>query len=261
MVLGQVGSGKSSLLSALLGEMRVERGTAHVDGSVAFVSQHAWVMNATLKENILFFQPYNPVRYAQAIALAQLGHDLEALPAGDSTEIGERGINLSGGQKQRVAIARALYADARILVLDDPLSALDAHVSRLIFDECIVGHLLRHNVTVLLVTNQIQYAHRAHKLVLLQDGRIAEQGGYAELLNRGGAFAQLMRSMRSDGGRVEADAREEAAPGAEVGAPYRRAGHGERAHRSVGLCGGGQGTGPHERESEIVRSWGLRLGG
>lgn len=198
MVLGQVGSGKSSLLSALMGEMRIDGGSAHIDGSVAFVSQQAWVLNATLKENVLFFEPYDEARYQQAISLAQLQHDLQALPAGDATEIGERGINLSGGQKQRVSIARALYARARIVVLDDPLSALDAHVARKIFDECIMGHLVRTGVAVLLVTNQLQFAHRAHKLVLLQDGQIAEQGGYTELLALDGQFAALMKSMRSD---------------------------------------------------------------
>lgn len=198
MILGQVGSGKSSLLAALLGEMRVDSGSALVAGSVAFVSQQAWVLNATLKENILFFEPFHEARYAQAVRLAQLEHDLDALPAGDATEIGERGINLSGGQKQRVSIARAIYARAQTVVMDDPLSALDAHVSRKVFEECILSHLLGSGVAVLLVTNQLQYAHRADKLVLLQAGKIVEAGGYAQLLAQDGPFAALMRSMRTD---------------------------------------------------------------
>lgn len=250
MVLGQVGSGKSSLLAALLGEMRVDAGSARVDGSVAFVSQQAWVLNASLKANILFFAPFEHGRYEQAVRLAQLTHDLQALPAGDETEIGERGINLSGGQKQRVAIARALYARASIVVMDDPLSALDAHVARKVFDECIVGHLLSQGVAVLLVTNQIQFAHRAHQLVLLgKGGVVAESGSYVELLAADGPFAQLMGSMRSqageEGGGEDGTDGDEASPAADQPLPPLALQPTPRpaAPAAVGTAGGAGGNG------------------
>ncbi|NXX99006.1 MRP2 protein, partial [Centropus bengalensis] len=133
-VVGAVGSGKSSLVSAMLGEMEHIKGHINIQGSLAYVPQQAWIQNATLKDNILFGSKLDEARYQQVIKACALLPDLELLPAGDKTEIGEKGINLSGGQKQRVSLARAVYSDADIYILDDPLSAVDAHVGKYLFD-------------------------------------------------------------------------------------------------------------------------------
>lgn len=128
-VVGSVGCGKSSLISALLGEMEKLLGTVNVDGKVAFVPQQAWIQNATLMDNIIFGRPFNKELYNKVLEACALTPDIAMLPGGDQTEIGEKGINLSGGQKQRVSLARAVYSNADVFLLDDPLSAVDAHVS------------------------------------------------------------------------------------------------------------------------------------
>uniref|UniRef100_A0A8C5JW94 MRP2 protein n=1 Tax=Junco hyemalis TaxID=40217 RepID=A0A8C5JW94_JUNHY len=133
-VVGPVGSGKSSLVSAMLGEMENIKGHINIQGSLAYVPQQAWIQNATLKDNIIFGSEVDEARYQQVLKACALLPDLELLPAGDQTEIGEKGINLSGGQKQRVSLARAVYSDADIYVLDDPLSAVDAHVGKYLFE-------------------------------------------------------------------------------------------------------------------------------
>lgn len=133
-VVGTVGSGKSSLISAILGEMIKLRGQVVSKGKIAYVSQQAWIRNSTLKDNILFGQNLNDRKYNKIIDGCALKPDLDILPAGDQTEIGEKGVNLSGGQKQRVSLARATYADADVYLLDDPLSAVDSHVGKHIFD-------------------------------------------------------------------------------------------------------------------------------
>ncbi len=135
--MGTVGSGKSSLISGLLGEMYKFNGIININGSVAFVPQQAWIQNATLKNNILFEKKLDEKFYARVLETCALKTDLTILPAGDATEIGEKGINLSGGQKQRVSLARAVYSKADIYMLDDPLSAVDAHVGKHIFDEVV----------------------------------------------------------------------------------------------------------------------------
>ncbi|CAB1311777.1 unnamed protein product [Coregonus sp. 'balchen'] len=136
-VVGHVGCGKSSLVSALLGEMEKLEGDISIRGSVAFVPQQAWIQNATLRDNILFGKAYNEQKYRCCLEACALTPDLEVLPGGDLTEIGEKGINLSGGQRQRVSLARALYNEADVYLLDDPLSAVDAHVAKHIFDHAI----------------------------------------------------------------------------------------------------------------------------
>jgi ABC-type multidrug transport system fused ATPase/permease subunit len=134
VIAGKVGSGKSSFLSALLGEMRLRNlggeATVELNGSVAYCAQEPWIQNATLKENILFGKPFDEKRYAKVLDACALTSDIAALPGGDQTEIGERGINLSGGQKARVSLGRACYSDSDIIILDDILSAVDAHVAR-----------------------------------------------------------------------------------------------------------------------------------
>ena len=136
-VVGKVGAGKSSLLSALLGEIRKIRGEVHIQGRTAYVAQLPWIQNKILKENILFDKKYDKKKYENVIYSCALNSDIEDLPNGDMTEIGEKGINLSGGQKQRVSIARAVYNNADIYLLDDPLSAVDIHVGNHIFNSVI----------------------------------------------------------------------------------------------------------------------------
>uniref|UniRef100_A0A7S4FWP9 ATP-dependent transporter ycf16 n=1 Tax=Eutreptiella gymnastica TaxID=73025 RepID=A0A7S4FWP9_9EUGL len=165
MIVGKVGSGKTSLLNAILQEGEVQ-GQLHVGGTVAYVPQQAWIMNAKLQDNVLFGKPYSAA-YDQTIRVCDLRADLKNLPDGDQTEIGEKGINISGGQKQRISLARAVYQDADIYLLDDPLSAVDVHVGRRIFERCINGVLKKK--TRILVTNQLQYLSHADRIYLLQD--------------------------------------------------------------------------------------------
>eukprot|EP00538_Stauroneis_constricta_P012382 CAMPEP_0119570218 /NCGR_PEP_ID=MMETSP1352-20130426/43504_1 /TAXON_ID=265584 /ORGANISM="Stauroneis constricta, Strain CCMP1120" /LENGTH=1567 /DNA_ID=CAMNT_0007619885 /DNA_START=651 /DNA_END=5354 /DNA_ORIENTATION=- len=178
-VVGRVASGKSTLVSAILNETILQSGSIKLAGSVAYAAQTPWILNATLRDNILFGQPYNEERYQRVLSAAQLTHDLELLDGGDMVEIGEKGINLSGGQKQRVSIARAAYSNAQIVILDDPLSALDPEVGRQVFEDCIVD--LMQGKTRLLVTNQLQFLPQCDHIVALKRGKIVEQGTYDDL--------------------------------------------------------------------------------
>ncbi|RIB17403.1 P-loop containing nucleoside triphosphate hydrolase protein [Gigaspora rosea] len=167
-IVGSVRSGKSSLLSSLVGEMKRIKGEVLFGGNIVYCPQTAWIQNATLKDDITFGLPFDEEKYLQVIKDCCLEPDLEVLPAGDLTEIGEKGINLSGGQKQRINIARAVYYNANIVLLDDPLSAVDAHVGRYIFTNCI------------------------------QDGKIVEQGTYEKLMNDGKTFSKLIAEYDAD---------------------------------------------------------------
>lgn len=152
MVLhGSVGCGKSSLCSALLGEMVKHNGAVFVGARVAYCSQQPWIQNLTVRDNILFGLLYDRNKYEKVLDACALTADLASLPAGDSTEIGERGMNLSGGQKARIALARACYSDASVYLLDSPLSAVDAIVQNDIFQKCMLG--LLKNKTIILVTH------------------------------------------------------------------------------------------------------------
>ncbi|KAF4130868.1 ABC transporter [Phytophthora infestans] len=151
VVQGPVGCGKSFLCSALLGEMQKRRGTVLVSGSVAYCSQQPWIQNMTVKDNILFGHPFERTKYEKVLDACALTRDLQSLPAGDRTEIGERGVNLSGGQQARIALARACYSDSSVYILDSPLSAVDAIVQNEIFEKCLLG-LLREK-TIILVTH------------------------------------------------------------------------------------------------------------
>uniref|UniRef100_A0A670YWM7 Multidrug resistance-associated protein 1 n=1 Tax=Pseudonaja textilis TaxID=8673 RepID=A0A670YWM7_PSETE len=193
-VVGQVGCGKSSLLSALLGEMEKQEGHVSLRGSVAFVPQQAWIQNATLMENILFGRELDGRHYQRVVEACALLPDLELFPSGDQTEIGEKGVNLSGGQKQRVSLARAVYADTDIYLLDDPLSAVDAHVGKHIFDKVIGPKGLLKHKTRILVTHGVSYLPLMDTIVVLSEGKISEMGSYQELLKHGGAFAEFLHT-------------------------------------------------------------------
>ncbi|XP_040885254.1 ATP-binding cassette sub-family C member 3 isoform X2 [Toxotes jaculatrix] len=193
-VVGHVGCGKSSLISALLGEMEKLEGEVSIRGSVAYVPQQAWIQNATLRDNILFGKPYNEQKYRCVLEACALTPDLEVLPGGDMTEIGEKGINLSGGQRQRVSLARALYSDTDVYLLDDPLSAVDAHVSKHIFDNLIGPEGVLKGKTRILVTHGISFLPQVDNIMVMVEGRVSEMGSYQELLKQNGAFAEFLRN-------------------------------------------------------------------
>ncbi|XP_033748591.1 LOW QUALITY PROTEIN: ATP-binding cassette sub-family C member 9-like [Pecten maximus] len=178
IIVGPVGSGKSSLLSAVLGEMITVSGTVDWNRGTrrAYVSQKPWLLNASLKNNILFGQQFQWRRYNKVLQACALQPDIASLPAGDNTEIGEKGVNLSGGQKQRVSIARALYSKADTIILDDPLSALDAHVGKHVFEDAILKRLLRRKRTVILVTHHLQYLNQANHVIVMKEGSVQYQG-------------------------------------------------------------------------------------
>ncbi|PIK35517.1 putative multidrug resistance-associated protein 5, partial [Apostichopus japonicus] len=194
-VCGMVGSGKSSLLSAILGQMHKLRGVCKVNGNFAYASQEAWIFNATLKDNILFGKDFDEEKYTSVIEACCLTQDFEILPSGDKTEIGERGINLSGGQKQRVSLARALYADHDIYLLDDPLSAVDAHVGQHIFEQCLKTALK--DKTVLFVTHQLQYLKDCDSIIVITKGKISEEGRHEELMKANGVYTKLIQTHHS----------------------------------------------------------------
>ncbi|KAI1286896.1 ATP-binding cassette sub-family C member 3 [Halotydeus destructor] len=191
-VVGTVGSGKSSLISALLGEMKKVNGKVNISGRVAYVPQQAWIQNATVKKNIIFTGSADRKRYEEVLERCALEPDLKILEAGDNTEIGEKGINLSGGQKQRISLARAVYANRDIYLLDDPLSAVDSHVGKHIFDQVIGPRGMLRNTTRIFVTHKVALLPHVDEIVVMKDGRISEHGSYLELLQRKGAFSEFL---------------------------------------------------------------------
>ncbi|XP_036328974.1 multidrug resistance-associated protein 1 isoform X2 [Rhagoletis pomonella] len=191
-VVGTVGSGKSSLIQALLGEMDKLSGRVNTVGSIAYVPQQAWIQNATVRDNILFGLEYDRKRYNRVVDACALRSDIEMLSAGDQTEIGEKGINLSGGQKQRISLARAVYSNADVYLLDDPLSAVDSHVGKHIFEEVVGPNGLLAKKTRVLVTHGITFLPQTDNIYVMKMGEISESGTYQELLARKGAFAEFI---------------------------------------------------------------------
>ncbi|CAG0894697.1 unnamed protein product, partial [Darwinula stevensoni] len=202
-VVGQVGSGKSSLLSAFLGDMEKVSGLVNVDGEVAYVSQEAWIRNAPIKDNILFGKAYDEAFYLDIMSACALEEDLATFPAGDMTEIGEKGINLSGGQKQRVSLARAVYSDADVFFMDDPLSAVDSHVGKHLFQQVIGPRgLLKKKFlftqTRVLVTHGISHLPQMDLIIMMKDGKIVETGTYRKLVQGKGAFSNFVLQFLSE---------------------------------------------------------------
>jgi ATP-binding cassette subfamily C (CFTR/MRP) protein 1 len=195
-VVGRVASGKSTLCSAILNEALLESGNISLNGKVAYAAQSPWILNATLRDNIIFGLPMEQAKYDRVMKACQLEHDLAMLDDGDLTEIGERGINLSGGQKARVSIARAAYSDAETIILDDPLSALDPEVGKLLFEECILD--LMEGKTRLFVTNQIQFLRFCDTVVALKSGEVVEHGTFTDLVaNEKGEVKRLLAESSS----------------------------------------------------------------
>ncbi|KAJ0955316.1 putative ABC-type xenobiotic transporter [Helianthus annuus] len=200
-IVGTVGSGKSSLLSSVIGEMHKISGKVRVCGSTAYVAQTAWIQNGTIQENILFGLPMDRRKYKEVIKNCCLEKDLEMMEFGDQTEIGERGINLSGGQKQRIQLARAVYQDCDIYLLDDVFSAVDAHTGSEIFKECVRGAL--RNKTILLVTHQVDFLHNVDLILVMRDGMLVQSGKYDELLESGLDFKNLVSAHETSMQLVE----------------------------------------------------------
>ena len=184
-IIGEIGSGKSSLINALLNNMiplRPEETQIIINGSISYVGQEAWIQNDTVRNNILFHQPFNNERYQKILRICELNPDLEQLIGGDLTEIGEKGINLSGGQKARISIARALYSNKDIYIFDDPLSALDANVGKNIVKNCILNFL--EDKTRILITHALQHVYNADKIYYMKNGRIVWEGVYQNLIKQ-----------------------------------------------------------------------------
>ena len=206
-VIGGVGSGKSSLLAALAGDMRRTNGSITMGASRAFCPQYAWIQNTSVKENILFGKEYNRRYYEAVIDACALRPDLEMLPNGDMTEIGERGITVSGGQKQRLNIARAIYFNADIVLMDDPLSAVDAHVGRHIFDHAICG-LLKDKCRIL-ATHQLHVLSRCDRIIWMQEGHINTIDTFQNLMSNSESFRKLMSTTAQEEQVEEEDATNE----------------------------------------------------
>ena len=218
-IVGNVGSGKSSVLSALLGEMELITGRVNVSGnkSIAYVPQQAWIQNVckkylqlklfliifsvskvSLKDNILFGNNFDARKYNRVINNCALKPDIDILPGGDDTEIGEKGINLSGGQKQRVNLARACYSDSDIYLFDDPLSAVDSHVAKHLFDKVLSSKTgMLKEKTRILVTNSISLLPLVDQIIVLKNGSISESGHYVSLIDKNGDFAEFVRTFSS----------------------------------------------------------------
>jgi ABC-type multidrug transport system fused ATPase/permease subunit len=218
VIVGPTGSGKTSLLMALLGEMSKLSGNVYLPGgksreelkadvdtglveSVAYCAQQAWLVNGTIKENIVFASPWNARRYKNVIVACSLQRDLEILDGGDQTLVGEKGVTLSGGQKQRISLARALYCNARHVLLDDVLSAVDAHTSKWIFEKALMGPLM-YNRTCILVTHSTTLClpHAAFAAVL-DNGRVSTQGSARDVIMSGKLTEDLTKALEeSEGG-------------------------------------------------------------
>jgi ATP-binding cassette subfamily C (CFTR/MRP) protein 1 len=209
-VVGAIGSGKSSLLNALVGEMRCSPETKIVfSGSVGYSPQQAWIQNATIRENITFGRPFSAKLYHAVLKACALEKDLRLFPDGDQTEIGEKGTNLSGGQKQRINLARLAYSDADIVLMDDPLSAVDAHVGRHLFQHLLCS-FLKHK-TRILVTHQLHFLKGVDYVLVMKDGVIEAVGTYHELLRTSANFRSMIAQTEDGGGGGDGEGEQGAA--------------------------------------------------
>ncbi|TQS35541.1 hypothetical protein Golomagni_04038 [Golovinomyces magnicellulatus] len=214
IIVGPTGSGKTSLLMALLGEMTLLKGEVFLPGgysredirpdprtgltdSVAFCAQQAWLVNTTIRDNILFAAEYDEKRYENVIAACALERDLKILDAGDQTLVGEKGIALSGGQKQRISLARALYSNSKHVLLDDCLSAVDSHTAKWIFEKCISGPLMQGRTCILVTHNLALCLHGSQHVVILDNGKVSAQGKPHEVI-ASGMLGNVMNKSRTE---------------------------------------------------------------
>lgn len=204
-VVGPVGSGKSSLLQAMIGNMTLTDGHVVRGTNISYASQTAWIQNATICDNILFDTPFDEERYHRVVKACSLEADLKLFPFGDQTEIGERGVNLSGGQKARLSLARSVYFNAGTVIMDDPLSAVDAHVGKRLWQDCVLTELKGR--TRIIATHQLHVLPDVDYVICLKNGRIAEEGAYKDLIAQEGEFCALMAQY----GGVQAEEDEAAA--------------------------------------------------
>ena len=202
-IVGRVGCGKTSFLEAILGNIWKIHGEVVVYGATAYVAQQAWVMNASIKDNIVFGHRWDPAFYERTIHACALIEDMKSLPDGDQTEVGERGISLSGGQKARLTLARAVYARADIYLLDDVLSAVDQHVGRHLIDNVLGPKGLLGGKTRILATNSIPVLLEADFVILLRDGKVLEKGTYEQLVAMKGEVANLIKTANNHEGEAE----------------------------------------------------------
>lgn len=203
-IVGRVGSGKSSLLQALLGEMRKLKGNVVFGGSIAYAPQTSWIKNATLRQNVLFGQDDDEERFQAVVKACCLEHDIEMLPHGEKTEIGEKGINLSGGQKARVSLARAAYSNSDIVLLDDPLSAVDAYVGKAILENCLLNGPLA-DKTRILVTHSLHVLDKLDYIYVMDNGEIVEEGTYDDLMSSSVIFSRIIEEY----GNADSDSEDE----------------------------------------------------
>jgi len=211
-VVGRVGAGKSSFLQTLLGDLYKVRGEVVVRGKVAYVAQSPWVMNASVRENVVFGYRWDKDFYDRTIKACALQDDFASLPDGDQTEVGERGISLSGGQKARLTLARAVYARADIYLLDDVLSAVDQHVGRHLIDQVLGPKGILKTRTRILATNSLPVLMEANYIVLLREGKILERGTYEQLMAMKGEISNLIKTATSEETQSEDESKDSDSP-------------------------------------------------
>ncbi|KAJ1523375.1 hypothetical protein ONE63_001242 [Megalurothrips usitatus] len=206
-IIGPVGSGKSSMLQAVLGELATTAGSLDVRGKVSYACQEPWLFSASVRQNITFGSAFDRKRYDRVVRACALLADFAQFPFGDLTLVGERGSSLSGGQKARVNLARAVYREADVYLLDDPLSAVDTHVGKHLFDECVVKLLA--GKTRILVTHQVQYLSEVNHIAILSSGEIQMQGTFKELLNSDVDYAKMLHLAENEDEEEEEEAEAE----------------------------------------------------
>ncbi|XP_041974315.1 probable multidrug resistance-associated protein lethal(2)03659 isoform X2 [Aricia agestis] len=209
-VIGPVGAGKSSLLHVLLRELPLLSGSVHVGGTVSYASQEPWLFAGSVRQNILFGQPMDRPRYNAVVRRCALDRDFSLFPHGDKTVVGERGVSLSGGQRARISLARAVYKRADVYLLDDPLSAVDAHVGRHLFESCVVGYL--RSATRVLVTHQLQFLRDVDQIIILKNGSIAAAGDFETLSASGLDFASLLAREEEEEEKKEPEEKSQVDP-------------------------------------------------
>lgn len=200
-VIGPVGSGKSSLIQAILKELPLISGSIQVHGKISYASQEPWLFSSSVRQNILFGLPMDKARYKEVVKRCALEKDFAMFPHGDKTIVGERGQSLSGGQKARVSLARACYREASIYLLDDPLSAVDSHVGRHLFDQCLRMYLK--GKSIILVTHQLQYLQNVDQIIILDKGKVVDVGTYESLRESGLDFAKMLTRNAEDNSEDE----------------------------------------------------------